>query len=214
MCSTLSNLPIFFMSIFQMPRVVRIKLEKIQRDFLWGGRALEQKPHLVRWSIVCSDKRSGGLGVKSLGAFNRALLGRWVWRFANERKALWNQVIKGKYEEERGGWRSCESREAHGFGLWKAISKMGHQVTPFIGFVVGDGEKVKFWKDKWCETIPLCEAFPSLFALASNKEAWVNEVWTVEGEWGGSWNPCFNRPFNDWELEEVERLFIHLPKRT
>ena len=26
----------------------------------------------------------------------------------------------------------------------------------------------------------------------------------------GSWNPCFNRPFNDWELEEVERLFCCL----
>ena len=87
---------------------------------------------------------------------------------------------------------------------------MGHLVTPSFGFVVGDGEKVKFWKDKWCETIPLCEAFPSLFALASNKEAWVNEVWTAEGERGGSWNPCFNRPFNDWELEEVERLFFCL----
>ena len=78
------------MSIFQMPRVVRIGLEKIQRDFLWGGGALEQKPYLVRWPIVCLDKRSGGLGVKSLGAFNRALLGKWVWSFANERKALWN----------------------------------------------------------------------------------------------------------------------------
>ncbi|RVX14113.1 LINE-1 reverse transcriptase-like [Vitis vinifera] len=134
-----------------------------------GGRALVQKPHLVKWSIVCLDKRSGGLGVKNLGAFNRALLGKWVWRFANERKALWNQVIRGKYGEERGGWRSCEPREAYGFGLWKAISKMGHKVTPFVGFVVGDGEKVKFWKDKWCETIPLSEVFPSLFALASTK---------------------------------------------
>ncbi|RVW15066.1 putative ribonuclease H protein [Vitis vinifera] len=208
--STLSNLPIYFMSIFQMPRAVRIRLEKIQKDFLWGGGALVQKPHLVNWSIVCLDKRSGGLGVKSLGAFNRALLGKWVWRFENERKVLWNQVIRGKYGEERGGWRSCESREAYGFGLWKAISKMGHQVNSFVGFVVGDGEKVKFWKDKWCETIPLSEAFPSLFALASNKEAWVNEVWTTEGEWGGSWNPCFNRPFNDWELEEMERLFCCL----
>ena len=75
---------------------------------------------------------------------------------------------------------------------------MGHLVTPSFGFVVGDGEKVKFWKDKWCETIPLSEAFPSLFALALNKEAWVNEVWTAEGEVGtlvsidlstiGSWN--------------------------
>ena len=83
-----------------------MRLEKIQRDFLWGGGALEQKLHLVRWPIVCVNKRKGGLGVKILRTFNRALLGKWVWRFANERKALWNQVIRRKYGEERGGWSS------------------------------------------------------------------------------------------------------------
>ena len=55
-----------------------MRLEQIQRDFLWVGGALKQKPHLVRWPIVCLDKRKGGLGVKSLGSFNRALLGKWV----------------------------------------------------------------------------------------------------------------------------------------
>ncbi|RVX14105.1 putative ribonuclease H protein [Vitis vinifera] len=172
--STLSNLPIYFMSIFQIPRAVRIRLEKIQRDFLWGGGALEQKPHLVRWSIVCDDKGKGGLGVKSLGLFNKALLGKWAWRFANEKTALWNQVIRRKYGEEKGGWRSCEIREAYGV-------------------------------DKWCGTSPLSEAFPSLFSIATSKEAWVNEVWTAEGERRGSWTPTFNRPFNDWELEELGR---------
>ena len=60
--STLSNLSIYFMSIFHLPMAVRMKLEKIQRDFLWGGGSLKQKPHLVRWSIVCDDKGKGGLG--------------------------------------------------------------------------------------------------------------------------------------------------------
>nr|CAN79712.1 hypothetical protein VITISV_009624 [Vitis vinifera] len=155
-------------------------------------------------------KEAEDWGSKVLGLSIGLSLAKWVWHFANERKTLWNQVIRGKYEEERGGWRPCETKEAYGVGLWKVISKMGHLVTPSFGFVVGDDEKVKFWKDKWYETIPLCKAFPSLFALTLNKEAWVNEVWTAEGERGGSWNPCFNRPFNDWELEEVERLFCCL----
>ncbi|RVX18011.1 putative serine/threonine protein kinase IREH1 [Vitis vinifera] len=90
------------------------------------------------------------------------------------KKALWNQVIRRKYGEERGGWRSCETREAYGV-------------------------------DKWCGTNPLCEAFLSLFAIATTKEAWVNEVWKAEGERRGSWTPSFNRPFNDWEMEEVGR---------
>ncbi|KAL6350404.1 hypothetical protein AAG906_004355 [Vitis piasezkii] len=33
--STLSNMPIYYMSILRMPRLVRLRLEQIQRDFLW-----------------------------------------------------------------------------------------------------------------------------------------------------------------------------------
>ena len=45
--STLSSMPIYCMSLFYMPRSVSLRLELIQRDFLWGGGALERKPHLV-----------------------------------------------------------------------------------------------------------------------------------------------------------------------
>ena len=38
--STLSSMPIYFMSLFYLPRKVRFRVEKIQRDFLWGGGAL------------------------------------------------------------------------------------------------------------------------------------------------------------------------------
>ncbi|RVW35005.1 putative ribonuclease H protein [Vitis vinifera] len=60
--STLSNLPIYFMFTLSMPRMVRLRLEHINRDFLWTGGALEQKPHLVRWVTICLDKRKGDWG--------------------------------------------------------------------------------------------------------------------------------------------------------
>ena len=71
-----------------MPRKVRLRLEQIQRDFLWGGGALERKPHLVRWGLVCLDKSKGGLGVKCLPTLNKALLCTWSWTFAIERGFL------------------------------------------------------------------------------------------------------------------------------
>ncbi|RVW98661.1 putative ribonuclease H protein [Vitis vinifera] len=87
-------------SLFHMPRSVSLRLERIQRDFLWGGGTLERKPHLVEWSIVCLDKRKGGLGVRNLALLNKALLCKWSWRFAMESEALWRQVICIKYGEE------------------------------------------------------------------------------------------------------------------
>ena len=179
--STLSNLPIYLMSILQLPRGVRIRLEQIQRDFLWGGGALVRRPHLVRWATICLDRRKGGLGVKSLSTLNKALLCKWSWRFANERGALWNQVIMGKFGEERGGWCSRDVREEYGVGLWKAIRKFGHLVSSKLSFVVGNGQKMSFWKDTWCGDAPLCVSFPPLFTLADPKEASVKDVWSGTG---------------------------------
>ena len=45
--STLLNLPIYIMSLFHLPKGVKSRLEKIQRDFLWGSGNLERKIHLV-----------------------------------------------------------------------------------------------------------------------------------------------------------------------
>ena len=67
---------------------MRLRLEKIQRDFLWGGGALVQKPHLVRWNLVCLDKKKGGLSIRNLALMNNALLSKWNWWLANERGFL------------------------------------------------------------------------------------------------------------------------------
>ncbi|RVW23085.1 hypothetical protein CK203_099973 [Vitis vinifera] len=131
------------------------------------------------------------------------------WRFAIEREALWNQVIRGKYGEDRGGWCFWEVREAHGMGLWKGIRMDWELVSDRMVFIVGNGRRVRFWRDRWCGDSPLCVSFPSLFALTVDKEAWVADIWEAEGGWG-CWNSCFSRAFNDWEVEEAERFLERL----
>ena len=182
--SMLSNLPIYLMSLLCLPSSVRWRIEKIQRDFLWGGGNLERKPHLVRWELVCLNKKKGGLGVKCLSILNKALLAKWNWCFANEREALWNQVIRGKYGEDRGGWCSWEVREAHDMGLWKGTRMDWELVGDRMVFIVGNGWRVSFWRDRWCRDFPLCVSFPSLFGLIVDKEVWVIDIWDPLAEGG------------------------------
>ncbi|RVW81102.1 putative ribonuclease H protein [Vitis vinifera] len=150
--STLSNMPIYCMSLFQMPRSVSSRLERIQRDFLWGGGALERKPHLVE-----------------------------CWRFAVEREALWRQVISAKYREEEGGWRSCVVRGSYGVGLWKAIRRGWEAIGNNLVYSMGNGRRIRFWEEKWCGDDKLCSLFPSLYAISLDKEAWVADVWSHSG---------------------------------
>ena len=80
--STMASMPIYQMSLFRMPKVAARRLEKLQRGFLWGGGNLERKAHLVNWEVVCADKEKGGLGLRKLALLSKALLGKWIWRFA------------------------------------------------------------------------------------------------------------------------------------
>ena len=95
--STLSSLPTYYLSLFPIPMSIACKIEKLQRDFLWGGLVDEQKFHLVNWQQVCTPLHSGGLGIRNMAIFNKALLGKWLWRYSTEPASLWRQVIDSKY---------------------------------------------------------------------------------------------------------------------
>ena len=71
--STLSNLPTYFLSLFPIPVSVANRIERIQRNFLWGSLGDDPKIHLVKWASVCTPISSGGLGIRKLNLFNQAL---------------------------------------------------------------------------------------------------------------------------------------------
>ena len=198
------------MSLFRLPRKVKVRLEKIQRDFLWGG---ERKIHLVKWDIVCTSKRKGGLGIRKLSNLNKALLGKCNWRFSMEEEVVWWSIISLKYGMEDGGRFSNSPRGSFGVGLWKDIGKEVIQIRQNCSFKVGNGCKVRFWEDVWCSEALLCSSFPSLYEVASSKGDMVADLWEINGT-GGGWNFRFERHVNDWELEEAQRFICTVSTKS
>jgi hypothetical protein len=102
--STLSSLSTYFLSLFICPVSVANRLERLQRNFLWGDSGEAFEYHLVGWDVVCSPIKDGGLGNRKLLDFNRALLGKWLWRFGSEETSLWCCVLVAKHGLNWGGW--------------------------------------------------------------------------------------------------------------
>ena len=90
--STLANLPTYYLSLFPLLVSVAKRIEKLQCNFLWGGIGKEFKYHLMKWSMVCTSIKEGGLGIRNLLVFNRALLGKWLWCYGLERDD-WGRVV-------------------------------------------------------------------------------------------------------------------------
>uniref|UniRef100_A0A2N9HQT2 Reverse transcriptase domain-containing protein n=1 Tax=Fagus sylvatica TaxID=28930 RepID=A0A2N9HQT2_FAGSY len=209
--STLASLPTYFLSLFTIPVSVARRIEKLQRNFLWGGMGDIQKYHLVSWDQICSPIPYGGLGVKNLILFNKALLGKWLWRFGAEESHLWRRVIAAKYGEEWGGWQSKPYRGSHGCGLWKGISGGWGTLLEQITFSAGRGDRIRFWLDKWCGDTPLKDLFPLLFLCSTNREASIESVMARSDRSSvRTWNISFFRDFNDWELPVVMSFFTFL----
>jgi hypothetical protein len=56
----------------------------------------EKKYRLIKWSIVCSPKDQGGLGVHDLEVKNSALLGKWLFKLLTE-DGIWQTILRRKY---------------------------------------------------------------------------------------------------------------------
>ena len=75
------------------------------------------------------------------------------------REAFWNQVITGKYGKEQMDWCSKEVRGGYGVGLWKTFRKEWIVVSSRLYLVVGNGQRVKFWKNRLCGMNPFMFLF-------------------------------------------------------
>ena len=168
------------------------------------------KHSLVAWEKVCSPLEMGGLGVRKLGHFNQALLGKWLWRFGQEGTRLWQRVIATKYGKGQGGWTTKDCRRAQGCGLWRGINVGWEWFSKHLAFMVGDGSRIRFWHDRWVGDISLKILYPWLYTCSSDKEACISDL--LDHQEDGSsrcWNVRFFRNFHEREFEAAF-LFLDL----
>ena len=100
--SCLSHIPSYFLYLFKIPASVAGKIEKLQRDFLWLGAGECERDHLISWDLMCKSKVEGEVGFGKISLRNRALLGKWPWRFSRG-SSLWYKVILSIYRTHANG---------------------------------------------------------------------------------------------------------------
>ncbi|KAE8696464.1 hypothetical protein F3Y22_tig00110670pilonHSYRG00065 [Hibiscus syriacus] len=190
--SVLSSLPLYYMSLYSVPKTVLWKIDKIRRDFLWGSYGSGRKMSRINWGKMCKPKKKGGAGIIDLGAKNKALLAKWGWRFANEKDALWRSVISFKYGSDKLPWMVSTDKIKEASIIWRGIinNLRSEELSKWMSFdsfrwQVGDGKTVWFWEDVWLGEKSFMNRFPRIYRSVSRKFRTVFEV-LRESEWRDS----------------------------
>ena len=99
----------------------------------------------MNWRRVQRSKRLGGLGVKDLSAFNRALRLRWAWFKWTDQSRPWTGMPVHLNPIERALFQLCTT------------------------ITIGNGARTSFWHDRWLDGEAPKDIAPDCFRWAWRK---------------------------------------------
>ncbi|XP_077233401.1 uncharacterized protein LOC143875681 [Tasmannia lanceolata] len=155
--SVLSSFHIYWASSFALPKGILKQIEKIFRDFIWGGPDCIKKIHSISWSEMCKPKSEGGAGIRTLEDICRALQVKLLWHLLQKKQSLWTNWIQNKYVKRKNIWTApMPSKPSWGI---RNIFKARELAKPFICYQIGNEEEVDLWDQPWLPAGTLSSLF-------------------------------------------------------
>lgn len=139
--SVLGAIPLHQLLVLAPSKKTLKLMEKIERGFLWEGRAAANGGSChVNWRRVCRPTSLCGLGVQDLERAGLALRLRWQWLSRTDSNCAWSGLDLQFTGAERD--------------FFFASTTM----------TLGDGLTAKFWEDRWIQGRSVREIAPLLYS--------------------------------------------------
>ncbi|EEE50714.1 hypothetical protein OsJ_30995 [Oryza sativa Japonica Group] len=149
--SVLMAIPVHLLSVVQLPRWVIKDIERRCRGFLWKGQEEISGGHcLVAWREICMPIGNGGLGIKDIDSFGKALRLKWEFKRQEQRDRPWTMAN------------------------WESEKDVGDLFNSLAIHILGDGSHTDFCRGNW---LPrggsIANNCPTLFSFVSRTKLMV-----------------------------------------
>ncbi|KAL0399793.1 UNVERIFIED_CONTAM: putative mitochondrial protein [Sesamum radiatum] len=176
--SMVQAIPMYVMSCFLVPVSVCRTIKALMANFLWHNKNTK-KIHWLAWDKVSVRKEEGGLGLRKIGAFNRVMLAKQLWRVMAYLNNLLSRIWKQRYFATTE-LSAAIARPGSSF-TWRSILVMRDLLAARSRWHIGQGRSVNIWTDCW---IPRPITFQVITAPnCLSLQATVSELIREDGEW-------------------------------
>jgi retron-type reverse transcriptase len=170
--SVLTSLPTYFMCTIKLPKTVIEAIDKIRKNCLWRGNAIEAKGYnLAAWPTVCVPKTKGGLGVRDLNLQNEALLLKQLDKFYNKKNIPWVHLIWSSYYIGK----VPHLQSVKGSFWWRDIFRLVTKFREIAKCIPANGLTISIWFDEY-EDQPLNLKYPQLHQFVTDKKISVSKA--------------------------------------
>ncbi|KAK6117718.1 hypothetical protein DH2020_048570 [Rehmannia glutinosa] len=97
--SVLQGVECFWLQIFPLPSTVIDRINRLCRVFLWGKNTSP-----IKWSKVCLPSDEGGVGLRDVHSWNKALLAKILWNIHSKADSLWVRWVHSFYLKNQSIW--------------------------------------------------------------------------------------------------------------
>ncbi|GMI95295.1 hypothetical protein HRI_003198800 [Hibiscus trionum] len=98
-----------------------------------------------------SANRKRGLGIPDLKIMNRALLGKWIWKFGVERDTWWKKIVCSRYNKEKEALTISNLNNHSASWIWRGVvsnftkeDDVGGCLQSHMQFKIGRGMQSHF----------------------------------------------------------------------
>ncbi|GJT75459.1 hypothetical protein Tco_1042184 [Tanacetum coccineum] len=78
--SVFGSMHVYWASVFILPTILML----VMRGFLWCQGEIKKGKAKVAWEVVCLPRKEGGLGIRRLEIFNKALIASHIWSLLSD----------------------------------------------------------------------------------------------------------------------------------
>lgn len=203
--AVITALPTYTMSCFLLPKMLIQEITKAMRKFWWSTFQDKHAIPWIAWSKITASRNDGGLGIRDMMAFNKALLAKQAWRLITRPSTLLARVFKAKYYRKTG---FLEARTYQTSSLaWRSIIQTQPLIKKGLHWAIGNGEQIRVWQDNWLLGHP--QSTPTGPGMYIHPNLKVKDLFSSRTF---SWNqPLLHQLF---QPEDVQRILRFRPSIT